>query len=184
MNMEKRVCIGKIVAAHGIKGEVKVQPHNSNPADWNKLGELENKDASQTFSIKVAEKSLANANVRVKIKGVDTRNEAEALIGTEFYVNRDKLPELGEEEYYLQDLIGLQVCLKTSDNVIGKVVRFYNFGAGDIIELKINGQKETEMLPFTKQYVPEINIAQGYVIVSSATMIFAEDEEGEDGVQG
>lgn len=184
MNMEKKICIGKIVAAHGIKGEVKVQPHNSNPADWNKLGELENKDASKTFLIKVVGKSLANANVRIKIKGVDTRNEAEALIGTEFYVSRDKLPELGEEEYYLQDLIGLKVCLKNPENVIGKVLRFYNFGAGDIIELKIDGQKETEMLPFTKQYVPEINIAQGYVTVSSATMIFAADDEDEDGVQG
>ena len=182
MNMEKKICIGKIVAAHGIRGEVKVQPKNSDPADWGKLGEFENKDASLTFSVKVTGKS--SANVRVKIKGIDTRNEAEALIGTEFYVNRDKLPELGEEEYYLQDLIGLKVCLKTPDNVIGKVARFSNFGAGDIIELKLDGQRETEMLPFTKQYVPEINIAQGYIIVSSATMIFAADDEDEDGIEG
>ncbi|MBQ8481508.1 MAG: 16S rRNA processing protein RimM [Alphaproteobacteria bacterium] len=182
--MEKKVCIGKIVAAHGIKGEVKVQPLNSNPADWKKLGDVENEDASRTFSIKVTGKSSANANVRVKIKGIDTRNEAEALIGTEFYVCRDKLPELGEEEYYLQDLIGLQVCLKTPDKIIGKVAGFYNFGAGDIIELKLDGQKETEMLPFTKQYVPEINIAQGYVTVSSVTMIYAADDEAEDGIQG
>jgi len=180
--MEKKICIGKIVAAHGIKGEVKVQPKNSNPTDWNKLGELENKDASKTFSIKVI--GMSSANVRVKIKGVDTRNDAEALIGTEFYVSRDKLPELGEEEYYLQDLIGLKVCLQTPDNVIGHVARFSNFGAGDIIELKLDGQKETEMLPFTKQYVPQINIAQGYVIVSSPTMIFAADDEEENGVEG
>ena len=173
--MEKKICIGKIVAAHGIRGEVKVQPKNSNPADWGKLGEFENKDASRTFSVKVTGKS--SANVRVKIKGIENRNEAEALIGTEFYVSRDKLPKLGEEEYYLQDLIGLKVCLKTPEKVIGKVARFSNFGAGDIIELKLDGQKETEMLPFTRQYVPEINIAEGYIIVSSATMIFAEDED-------
>ncbi|MBR1601582.1 MAG: 16S rRNA processing protein RimM [Alphaproteobacteria bacterium] len=182
--MEERICIGKIVAAHGIKGEVKVQPKRSNPADWEKLGELENKDANKIFVIKVVGKSLANANVRVKIKGVDTRNEAEALIGTELYANRDKLPQLDDEEYYLQDLIGLKVCLKTPDNVVGKVLQFYNFGAGDIIELKLNAQKATEMLPFTKQYVPEINIAQGYVIVSSTTMIYAADDEGEDDAQG
>ena len=179
MKMEKKVCIGKIVAAHGIRGEVKVQPKNSDPADWSKLGECENKDASRTFSIRVTGKT--SANVRVKIKGVDTRNEAEALIGTEFYVSRDKLPELGEEEYYLQDLIGLKVCLKTPEEVIGKVSGFYNFGAGDIIELKLDGQKQTEMLPFTRQYVPEINIAKGYVIVSSATMIFAKDDDDAEG---
>lgn len=173
--MEKKICIGKIVAAHGIRGEVKVQPRNSNPEDWNKLGEFENKDASRTFAIKVT--GMSSVNVRVKIKGVDNRNDAEALIGTEFYVNRNKLPELNEDEYYLQDLIGLKICLQTPDKVIGKVARICNFGAGDIIELKLDGQKETEMLPFTKQYVPEINIADGYVIVSSEKMIFAPDEE-------
>lgn len=178
MNMEKKICIGKIVAAHGIRGEVKVQPRNSNPEDWKKLGEFENKDASRTFAIKVT--GMSSANVRVKIKGVDNRNDAEALVGTEFYVNRDKLPELDEEEYYLQDLIGLTVCLQTPDKVIGKVAQISNFGAGDIIELKLDGQKETEMLPFTKQYVPEINIVDGYVIVSSAKMIFAPDEEEND----
>lgn len=173
--MKKRVCIGKIVAAHGIKGEVKVQPRVSNPEGWDKLGMLENHDASSLFHIKVVGKS--SANVRVKIKGIDTRNDAETLIGTELYVDRDKLPELDDDEYYLQDLIGLDVCLKTPDNVIGKVARFSNFGAGDIIELKLEGQRGTEMLPFTKQYVPEINISEGYIVVSSATMIFAADDE-------
>lgn len=175
--MEKRICIGKIVAAHGIRGEVKVQPRMTQAESMSKLGELENLDASKRFSIKVTGK--ISTNIRVKIKGVDTRNDAEALIGTELYVSRDKLPELEEEEYYLQDLIGLKVCLKTSDNVIGKVAQFCNYGAGDIIELKLDGQKETEMLPFTKQYVPEINISEGYIIVSSATMIFAADDDGE-----
>lgn len=178
MKMEKKICIGKVVAAHGIRGEVKVQPKNSNPADWHKFGEFESRDADKTFSVKIT--GMSSANVRLKIKGVETRNEAEALIGTEFYVSRSKLPELGEEEYYLQDIIGLNVCLQTPDNVIGKVAKFCNFGAGDIIELKLNGQKETELLPFTKQYVPQININDGYIIVSSAKMIFAADDEVEN----
>jgi 16S rRNA processing protein RimM len=71
----------------------------------------------------------------------------------------------------------LKVCLKTPDNEIGNVVGFENFGAGEIIEIKLKGQKETELLPFTKQYVPTINLESGYIIVSSATMIFAEDDD-------
>jgi len=173
--MEKRVCIGKIVAAHGIRGEVKVNSFTKNPADLDKYGAVENKDANKIFNIKVV--GISSANVRVRIKGVDDRNAAEALIGTELYINRAKLPQLGAEEYYHTDIVGLDVCLQAQENKIGKVVGFNNFGAGDIIEIKLNGQKETEMLPFTKSYVPVIDIENGYVIVSSATMIFAADEK-------
>lgn len=180
--MEKRVCIGKIVAAHGIKGEVKVRSHNLNPSDLDKYGAVENADASKKFSIKVV--GLVATNARVKIEGITTRNEAEALIGTELYVPRSALPELEEEEFYLADLIGLDVCLQTPDNKIGKVVAFQNYGAGDIIEIKLDGKKETEMLPFTKAYVPTINIDAGYIIVLSASMIFAADDEGKNDVEG
>ena len=173
--MEKRVCIGKIVAAHGIKGEVKVRGINRNPLDLDRYGAVENADASKKFSIKVV--GLVSTNARVKIDGITTRNAAEALIGTELYVPRSALPELDEEEFYLSDLIGLDVCLKTADRKIGKVKAFQNYGAGDIIEIKLDGQKETEMLPFNKAYVPTINIDEGYIIVSSATMIFAADDE-------
>ncbi len=179
--MEKRVCIGKIVAAHGIKGEVKVRSNNLNPLDLDRYGTVENADGSKKFSIKVV--GLVSTNARVKIAGVTTRNDAEALIGTELYVPRSALPELDEEEFYLSDLIGLDVCLKTPDKKIGKVAAFQNFGAGDIIEIKLNGQKETEMLPFTKAYVPTINVEDGYIIVSSATMIFATDDEGDNGAE-
>lgn len=171
---DSRVCIGKIVAAHGIKGEVKVLSYTLNGTDIDQYGEVENQQATRKFKIKVV--GATKGSFRVKIKGVNDRNEAEALIGTELFINRDVLPELDEEEYYFSDLIGLKVCLKTKENEIGKVVCFNDFGAGTIMEIKLHNQKETEMLPFTKQYVPTINLEEGYIIVSSATMVFAEDE--------
>lgn len=172
--MEKRVCLGKIVAAHGIKGEVKFSCYTQLPFAAGKFGAVETEDGSKKFQIKVVGK--ASSNVRIQIKDVTDRNAAEALIGTEFYVNRDVFPDLPDEEFYQMDIVGLKVCLKEKDNVIGEVIGFHNFGAGDIIEIKISGQKATEMLPFTKAYVPTINIDEGYIIVTSATMIFAEDE--------
>lgn len=172
---EKRVCLGKIVAAHGLRGEVKVHSYTAHPADIDKYGEVENKDATQKFKIKVV--GPHKETLRLKIEGVTDRNAAEALIGTEFYVNRNVLPQLPREEYYLTDIIGLKVYLNNLDKEIGTVVRFSNFGAGEIMEIKISGKKETEMLPFTKQYVPTINLEEGYIIVSSATMVFADDED-------
>lgn len=170
-----RVCIGKIVAAHGIKGEVKVISFTEDVTDIDKYGEVDNAQATQKFKIKVT--GVVKGSLKVKIKGINDRNAAEALIGTEFYINRDSLPELEDEEYYFSDLIGLKVCLKTKENEIGEVVCFDDFGAGTIMEIKLHNQKETEMLPFTKQYVPTINLEEGYIIVSSATMVFAADDE-------
>lgn len=177
--MEKRVCLGKIVAAHGIRGEVKVRSYTQNASDIDRYGELENRDGTRRFKIKSV--GMAKENVRVKIDGVCDRNAAEALIGTELYVGREVLPELPEEEFYKTDLIGLKVCLRTPENEIGTVEGFCNFGAGDILEIRITGQKETEMLPFTAQYVPTVNLNDGYIIVSSATMIFApETDDGSE----
>ncbi len=172
---DKRVCIGKIVAAHGIKGEVKVLSYTLNGADIDKYGEAENFAKTRKFNIKVVGSS--KGSYRVKIKGIDNRNDAETLVGTELYVARDVLPKLEDDEYYFSDLIGLKVCLKTKENEIGKVVCFDDFGAGTIMEIKLNNQKETEMLPFTMEYVPTINLKEGYIIVSSATMVFAADDE-------
>ena len=170
--VKDRICIGKIVAAHGIRGEVKVQSYTQNPKNLDKYGQAENDDASKSFELKVL--GVTAKNVRVKIKGVDDRNAAEALIGTQLFIHRDRLPELQEEEFYQTDIVGLKVLLAETNQEVGHVVGFSNFGAGDIIEIKISGQKETEMLPFTKQYVPVINIDEGYVVVSSETMQYDE----------
>jgi 16S rRNA processing protein RimM len=175
--MEKRVCIGKIVAAHGIRGEVKVKSYTKIAANIDKYGDVENKEANRIFKIKVV--GSPKETLRVRIDGIKDRNAAEALIGTEFYVKRSVLPELKDEEYYLTDLIGLKVFLQSVDNEYGKVVGVENFGAGDILEIKPNTCAETDLLPFTKQYVPQINLNDGYIIISSATMIFAQDEEEE-----
>ncbi len=176
--MNKRICIGKIVAVHGIRGEVKVQSQTKNPLDLDKFGAVENKNADCRFELKVL--GMTSSNVRVKIKGIDNRNDAEALIGTELYVAREALPVLDEDEFYKGDIVGLKVCLKTPDQEIGKVAGFANYGAGDIIEIKLKGKKETELLPFTASYVPTIDIEGGYIIVSSASMVFAPEDERDE----
>ena len=85
--MKQRLCIGKIVAAHGIRGEVKVLSQTAEPMDLAQFATVENKDGTRQFQLKVL--GMSSSNVRVKIKGVDDRNTAESLIGTEFYVARE-----------------------------------------------------------------------------------------------
>lgn len=171
-----KVCLGTVVGVHGIKGEVKVKSYTAADTDIGSYGPLSSEDGTQTFTLKVTGHS--KELLRCKIKGVDNRDMAETLIGFKFYVNRDKLPELTQtDEYYLTDLVGLKV-LDMQNHEVGKVSGLYNFGAGDILELKLSNT-QTEMLPFNKAYVPEVNISEGFVRVRSVGMNFAPDEESD-----
>ena len=170
----KRVCLGKIVGVHGIKGEFRVKSFTAVDSDIASYGPLEDKNAKQQFELKVTGHS--KDLLRIKIKGIDDRTLAETMIGTELYAPRGVLPELKEQEvYYEADLVNLKVYNEDKE-VVAKVTGFYNFGAGDILEIKLLSGR-SEMLPFNKSYVPEINIEEGYIIVASTAMVFLEDEE-------
>ena len=174
---EDKVCLGAIVGVHGIRGEVKVKSFSDDEKHLTSYGLLSNESGDKTFELKIVGHS--KELLRVKIKGVDDRNTAETLIGTGLYVKRSLLPDLGEDEFYHTDLIGAQVKNKSGE-VIGEVNALYNFGAGDLIEIKLLSDKTFEMLPFNKTFVPTINIKEHYIIVEM--MQFAEDEgEGNEG---
>ena len=171
---EKKVCLGKIVGVHGIRGEVKLKSYTASDKDIACYGELEDKTGARRFSLQIAGRS--KDLLRARIKGIEDRTAAEALIGTELYAPRDVLPDLPENEvYYEADLLGLKV-LDTQKAEVAEVIGFYNFGAGDILEIRLKNGR-SEMLPFNKGYVPEINLADGYIIVASTAMVFLEDEK-------
>lgn len=174
MTSAKKVCIGKIVGIHGIKGEVKVKSFTEVDTNLDKYGPVENKDGSKHFDIKVTGHS--KELLRVKIKGIDDRTRAESLQGTELYISREVLPELETDEFYLEDLIGLKVLLQENKAQVGTVASVYNFGAGDVLEIK-STEGELTMIPFNKQYVPEVNIKDGYIIVESVLLNFIDEEE-------
>ena len=173
---EDKVCLGAIVGVHGIRGEVKVKSFSSDEKNLTRYGLLSNDKGDKRFELKIVGHS--KELLRCKIKGVDDRTTAETLIGTGLYINRALLPELKDEEFYHTDLIGLEVK-NSSSEVLGQVNALYNFGAGDILEIKMNNGS-LEMVPFTKSFVPVINIKDGYIIVEM--MHFVEDEaEGNEG---
>ncbi len=171
---KENVCLGKIVGVHGIKGEVKIKSYTAVDKDIACYGALSDKHNKHFFEITVTGHS--KDLLRVKIKGIDDRTQAETLIGTELYTKRSMLPDpKAKEVYYETDLIGLKV-LDEDRKEVAKVIGFYNFGAGDILEIKLKSGK-AEMLPFNIGYVPEINLNDGYIIVASTGMVFLDDKE-------
>ncbi|MBQ8661910.1 MAG: 16S rRNA processing protein RimM [Alphaproteobacteria bacterium] len=173
MTVEEKICLGAVVGVHGIRGEVKVKAFTEDERSLAKYGVVRNEDGTREFDLKIVGRS--KELLRVKIKGVEDRNTAETLIGTGFYIERSRLPEPEEDEFYHADLIGLEARGADGEK-IGTVNALYNFGAGDLIELK-TADGSLEMLPFTRQYVPTIDVKNGFIIVEM--MQFAPDERGE-----
>ena len=127
----KRILVGKIVAPQGVRGEVRVQAFTENPMDFKTLDVKSNVFNDGDFKFV---RALPSSTVIIaKIRGVDDRNTAESLRGTELFIERGTLPDLDTNEYYQADLIGFDVV--RGGKKIGTVECFQNYGAGDIIEL-------------------------------------------------
>jgi 16S rRNA processing protein RimM len=149
-----RVLLGDIGAAHGLKGEVRLRSFTETPAAIADYGPLEDETATKKIEIESLRQGPKGPIAR--IKGVTTREAAEALTGTKLYVPRDRLPEAEEGAYYHSDLIGLE-AYDAFDVQIGTVVAMHNFGASDIIEVKLLSGGDNLLLPFTDATVPEID---------------------------
>ena len=154
MSGKDRVLLGDIGAAHGLKGELRLRSFTETPAAIGDYGPLEDETGGNAIEIESLRPGAKGLIAR--IKGVTTREGAEALTGTKLYVPRDRLPAAEEGAYYHSDLIGLE-AYDAFDVQIGTVVAMYNFGAGDIIEVKLLSGADNLLLPFTDATVPEID---------------------------
>jgi len=169
-----RICVARIGAAHGVRGEVKLWSFTQDPVAVASYGPLETQDGTRRFEIKALRQ--AKDHFVARIAGVDDRDAAEKLRNLELYIPRARLPEIDEADtFYHADLIGLDVV--TSDGVqIGTVHALHNFGAGDIIEVISVGGGDALMLPFNETTVPKINIAGKQIMVVLPAEIEARDE--------
>jgi len=163
-----RVLLGEIGAAQGLKGEVRLRSYTQDPAAIARYGVLDDEHgrAIEIESLRVTPKALI-----ARIKGVTTREGAEALNHTKLYIARGRLPEREEEEWYHSDLIGLAV-VDRGGAPIGTVVAVQNFGAGDLIEVKPAAGGPTVLVPFTRDAVPEVDVEGGRRVLAPPEGLF------------
>jgi 16S rRNA processing protein RimM len=159
----KRVCVGRIGAPHGVRGEVKFWPFTADPLAAARYGELATADGMRTFEVEALRP--ARNHVVARLKGVGDRAAAEALRNLELFVPRDRLPAIdAPDEFYHADLVGLTV-LARDGAALGTIIAVHNFGAGDLLEVKPRDGGETVLVPFTERTVPEIDVAAGQVVI-------------------
>jgi 16S rRNA processing protein RimM len=162
------VLLGEIGAAQGLKGEVRLRSYTEEPAAIARYGPLldESGRAFEIERVRATPKALI-----ARIKGVTTREAAEALVRTKLYVERDRLPERDKEEWYHADLIGLAV-FDTGGTKIGVVVAVQNFGASDLIEVKPDEGDATVLVPFTRETVPEVDVEGRRLVLAPPEGLF------------
>jgi len=175
---ENSIQMAVIGAAHGIRGELRVKTFTGDPLALGDYGPLHDKDGR---AFEIVDIRPAGTVVVVRFKGVDDRSAAEALTGTELFVDRSALPDEEEDEFYHADLVGLAV--KDEEGaVVGKVAAVQNFGGGDILDLTLDGRKGV-LIPFSRAAVPEVSVAGGYVRIDRHAAGLIEDDE-EPGPEG
>jgi 16S rRNA processing protein RimM len=169
---DKRVCLGEITGAHGVKGEVRVRTYTEDPQAIAAYGPLRDEAGTRTFTILSARPAKEGAVARVE--GVETREAAQALKGVALWVERAALPgDLEEDSYYHADLIGL-VAISVDGAALGQVVAVQNYGAGDLLEVRPATGGKTVLVPFTEETVPEIELEAGWMIMLPPEGLFEE----------
>lgn len=164
-----RICVGAIGGAYGVRGEVRVKSFCAVAEDIETYSPLTSDDGKQTFHLALI-RPVKNGFV-ARIAEVASKEDADALKGTQLFADRAQLPSLPDDEYYHADLIGLQV-LDAGGTVLGKVKSVLDHGAGDLLEIKRPGSSETVLLPFSLAAVPTVDLASGRIIADPPDGLF------------
>lgn len=156
------VCVGAIVGAFGVRGELRLKSFCAAPEDIETYSPLLSEDGKQSYSIALT--GTAKNGFTARLDGVATKEQADALRGLRLFTRRDRLPSLPDDEYYYADLIGLEV-LDTGGTHLGLVKNVLNHGAGDLLEVQGPDLGATVLLPFTLTSVPTVDLGAGRIIV-------------------
>jgi 16S rRNA processing protein RimM len=159
------ILVGRVAGAFGVKGEIRISAYTDDPAALARYRDLRRADGAPALTLTGGRPHKGALVARAK--EVATREEAEALRGLELFVPRDILPPPDEDEYYLTDLIGL-AAVSPDGAALGRIKSVQNFGAGDLLEIA-PADGPTWWLPFTKEAVPEVRIADGVVVAVRPT---------------
>jgi len=173
---DRLLLVARVAGAFGVKGEIRINTFTADPLALRQYKALKREDGSPALTLTSAR--AVKGGVIARAKGVETRDQAEALRGLTLHVRREHLPPPDEDEFYLADLIGLSV--ETADgDVLGRIKTVNDFGAGDLLEIQ-PPRGASWWLPFTRDAVPEVRIAEGKIIASPPAVIEAGPEEGRE----
>lgn len=158
------ILCGKIVKPQGIKGEIKVYPFSGNPENFayytRVMLSFAGDDRSKWFD--VLENRSHGQSAIVRLAGIDSRNDAEAIVGSEVWVDPEEIPPLEDGEFYWHELEGTEVVTSQGQK-LGRVKKIFATGGHDI--LVVSGKGQEYLIPALDEFIVEINEESGTVVV-------------------
>ena len=167
--MNDLICVGAIAGAFGVHGEVRLKSFTAVPEDIAGYSPLTDETGSRRFDITIT-RTIKNG-FAARIAGIATKEQADALRGTQVFAPRSALPGLPDDEFYHTDLIGIGVY-DTGGTLLGRVKSVQNHGAADLLEVHGPGLRATVLLPFTKEAVPTVDLAKRRIVADPPEGLF------------
>jgi len=164
MELEGFIKLGKMMNAHGLRGEIKVKPLTTYPAGYFQLEHFFLYHSSRCEKFKIQKLRLVTGNWFIKMLGIEDRDTAERFKteSSYLYIQESELLPLDEDEFFVHDLINAAVYTK-GHIFLGKIIRYFETGANGVCE--VEAQKGNFLFPTTLSVLQEIIPEEKKVII-------------------
>ena len=165
--MDKYVSVGKILNFHGIKGEAKVGFSQNRQDFVLSLKSVYVKNGHDYKELVITSSRLNNKFLIIKFGGIDSIDELLEYKGSLLFVKEETIREnLEEDEFLIDELVGMGVYDKETGKSLGFVIGVSNNGATDLLSVKTN-TKHISLIPFVKAIVPDVNIKEKKIVINN-----------------
>ena len=165
---EEFLVVGQVVAAQGLKGEVRILPASDFPQRFTEPGTrwLRRRGQNEQEVQLLSGRQLPGKELFVvRFEGINDRTAAESLVHQEFLVATDDIPELEDGEFHVKDLQGLSVRLDTESDPIGVVLDLHH-GGNDLLEIELKADGRRCLVPFVEAIVPQVEPEEGWLLIT------------------
>ncbi len=155
--MEQFLQVGVISSTHGIRGEVKVFPTTDDPARFKKLKKVLLETGKEQLELEVQSVKFFKQFVIVKFKGIDNINDIERYKGKSLLIPREDAVPLKKDEYYIADLIGMEVL--TEEGHFGVLKDVMETGANEVYIVESDEHGEV-LIPAIRQCILDVDVEE------------------------
>lgn len=157
--------VGRLVAAQGLRGELRILPLSDFPERFTRPGHrwLRSRQGEVRAVRLLSGRQLPGKELYVvRLEGCDDRSTAESLVGHHLLVDAADRPPLEPGEFHVLDLVGLEVRLLPEGSVLGTVTDLIH-GGNDLLEIALREDGRHLLIPFVEAIVPEVHPEQGWI---------------------
>lgn len=168
--------IGRIVASHGVRGEFRISPLTDFPERFSDMKTLRLFDGSGSFRLELRIESVRirpdNGDILVRAEGISDRNQADGLRGLFVKIRSDERVDLQDDEYWIDDLLGLSIVEQETGKKIGVLCEVTSTGGGDIYSVKLSCGR-VFMVPAVREYILSVDVSGGVMTVKGVRELMA-----------